>query len=258
MKFYPGFDIVPTKTPFGFTYGKTTFGPKVEIRTLDSIRKTLSNPNCSGPKEVYSIAMDVGDYADQEAIVGRNLLYGAVTYAIGSLGSEPIRSQGHIHAISASCGSSTPEVYEIWEGAAYIYMQEFVKKNPGRCYAIYAQVGDVVIVPPGWGHATISADCTKSLSFGAWCVRDFCFDYTKTREYGGLAWFPILGEQAIIWNKNERYQVETLEVRPPRTYGDFGIESGVPIYEQFKKNNDLFLFVAQPTIVKEKWEEFRP
>ncbi|MGL5042939.1 MAG: glucose-6-phosphate isomerase family protein [Culicoidibacterales bacterium] len=258
MKFYQGFDIEATTSPLGFTYGEKTFGPKVEIRTLDSIRANLKDPECQGPEKVYAIAMDVGDIADKAAIGARNLLYGAVTYASGSLGTEPIRSQGHVHAISPSCGSSTPEVYEIWAGAAYIYMQEFVETNPGRCFAIYAQPGDVVIVPPGWGHATISANREKPLSFGAWCVRDFGFDYTKTRLHGGLAWFPIIADKKIIWRKNNSYTVDEIEVRPTRTYEDFGIKSGISIYEQFKENPDLFLFVAQPQLVKEKWEEFRP
>lgn len=42
----------------------------------------------------------------------------------GIVGEEPVRSQGHIHVISPSCNASTCEVYEIWLGEAYIYMQE--------------------------------------------------------------------------------------------------------------------------------------
>ncbi|MGL5042905.1 MAG: glucose-6-phosphate isomerase family protein [Culicoidibacterales bacterium] len=258
MKFSPGFDIKPTKNPLGFTYGKDVFGPEVEIRTLASIRKNLLYPNCQGPEVVYAIAMDVGNMEDKHLMAKRNLLYGAVTYASGSLGVEPIRSQGHVHAVSQSCGMSTPEVYEIWTGYAYIYMQETVEDNPGRCFAVYAKPGDIVIVPPGWGHATISADVDIELTFGAWCVRDFGFDYTKTREHGGLAWFPILNGREIVWHQNPQYEVTTIEVCTPRSYSDFGIISGRSIYEQFKENPDLFLFVAQPQRAKRQWEEFRP
>ena len=60
MEFNPGFDIQPTTNPMGFRYGKTTFGPEVENRSLDSIRKSLLDPDCEGPDPVYSIAMDVG------------------------------------------------------------------------------------------------------------------------------------------------------------------------------------------------------
>ena len=100
---------ISKQEPFGFCYGKGVFGPEAEIRRLDDIRASLEDPGCTGPEAVYSISMDVGMEEDREEIEKRNLLYGAVTYAAGTLGREPVRSQGHIHAVSISCGSSTPE-----------------------------------------------------------------------------------------------------------------------------------------------------
>ena len=60
MNFYPGFDIEPVTDPMGFKYGSNVFGPPVENRSLDSIRKSLLDPACEGPGIVYAIAMDVG------------------------------------------------------------------------------------------------------------------------------------------------------------------------------------------------------
>ena len=37
-------------------------------------------------------------------------------------------------------------------------MQERAADDPGRCYAIEAGPGEVVVVPPGWAHATVSVD----------------------------------------------------------------------------------------------------
>ena len=182
--FDPGFDITTTRKPFGFLYGRETFGPDVEIRRLDDIRKSLLDPHCDGPEEVYAIAMDVGKNEHKKILIEMHLLYGAVTYAAGKLGSEPVRSQGHIHKQSEYAnGWSTPEVYEIWKGNAIIYMQESAEDDPGRCFAVYAKPGDIVIVPPGWPHATISADTEKPLTFGAWCDRDFGFDYDDLTFY---------------------------------------------------------------------------
>ena len=39
MAFHPGFDLWPTKEPFGFEYGQGVFGPEPEIRRLDDIRR---------------------------------------------------------------------------------------------------------------------------------------------------------------------------------------------------------------------------
>jgi glucose-6-phosphate isomerase, archaeal len=176
----------------GFQYGSNVFGPEVENRTLDSIRKSLRDPNCSGPDPVYSIAMDVGKKEHLPILKQHHLLYGAVTYAAGRLGEEPVRSQGHIHKVSSHSKWSTPEVYEIWSGLAIIYMQETAQDNPGRCYAVMASTRRCGDSTPNWAHATISANPLKPLTFGAWCDRDYGFEYDDVRAHKGLAWFPVI------------------------------------------------------------------
>lgn len=258
MKYNPGFNIIPTYNPLGFEYGQGGFGPIVENRTLEAIRQNLMDPQSQGPEIVYSIAMDVGNNQDKQAMLERNLLYGAVTYAKGTIGKEPVRSQGHIHAVSQSCGMSTCEVYEIWSGEAYIYMQQTAHDNPGKCYAVHAKPGDVVIVPPGWAHATIVADTNENLTFGAWCVRDFGFDYAEVRAHQGVAWFPVVEGNQIKFIANENYKKSELIIKEPRIYEEFQIEKGIPIYQQFVDNPDKFLFVSRPQIAMEIWENFIP
>jgi len=259
MKFNPGFIIQPTAQPMGFEYGPNVFGPKVENRTLDSIRKSLRDPQCSGPDPVYAIAMDVGKYEHLPILKKLHLLYGAVTYAAGRLGNEPIRSQGHIHRVSPLSGWSTPEVYEIWSGKAIIYMQETAEDQPGRCFAVIAHPGDVVIVPPNWAHATISSDPELPMTFGAWCDREYGFEYEAVRRHKGLAWFPVISENgAIEWHKNPNYLDCELIVKSPEIYLQFGIEPGKPIYSQFEENPLRFEFVPQPQNFSAKWKAFTP
>lgn len=257
--FNPGFEILPTSQPMGFVYGPGIFGPIVENRSLDSIRKSLLDPNCSGPDPVYSIAMDVGKSEHLPILKQLHLLYGAVTYAAGRLGEEPVRSQGHIHKVSPFSGWSTPEVYEIWSGKAIIYMQEKAEDQPGRCFAVMAGPGDVVIVPPYWAHATISADPETPLTFGAWCDREYGFEYDGVRAHNGLAWFPIISDNGNIeWLNNDNYLECELIMKSPEIYSQLGIEPGNPIYTQFEENPEKFGFVPRPQIVKEVWEGFVP
>ncbi|RLD11505.1 MAG: glucose-6-phosphate isomerase [Chlamydiae bacterium] len=252
-------NITSTTNPLGFTYGKNCFGPKPEIRKLDDIRQSLSNPNCDGPENVYAIVMDIGCKEDFNDLVARHLLYGAVTYAAGRLGDEPVRSQGHIHKISSFSGWSTPEIYEIWQGKAIILMQEFAEDNPGKCFAVEAGPGDVVIVPPYWAHATISADPTQPLTFGAWCDRDYGFVYDGVRKHKGLAWFPKLDKKGnIYWETNKNYESSKLIQKSPEDYKNLGLEKGISIYEQYKKENSRFDFVPNPILKKEVWENFVP
>jgi len=254
-----GFDIQPTTNPLGFNYGPGVFGPPCEFRSLDSIRPSLLDPQCAGPDPVYAIAMDVGTEDRREDLLARNLLFGVVTYAAGCLGNEPVRSQGHIHAVSQSCGRSTPELYEIWAGRAVILMQETAEDDPGRCFAVTAEPGEVVVVPPGWAHATISADPLQSLTFGAWCVRDFGFDYVGVRAHAGLAWFPKLEGGALDWIVNPRYLVRSQLIRKsPELYRNLGLRPGVPIWRQYLENPETVMWVPRPDRAENQWSEFVP
>lgn len=257
--FDPGLDVKWTTNPMGFSYGPGIFGPEVETRSLKDISGSLMNPDCNGPDIVYSIAMDVGKVAHRKLLESIHLLYGIVTYAAGKLGSEPIRSQGHIHKVSPYSGWSTPEVYEIWSGKAIIYMQEYADDDPGRCFAVYAGPGDVVVVPPYWVHATISADPDKPLTFGAWCDREYGFEYEGVRKHKGIAWYPLYNElNEIQWQPNPCYRKSELVCKSPSDYKELGIKKDQSIYRAFEENPDTFIFVPSPQVKEEYWQQFVP
>lgn len=251
--------ISPTTSPLGFTYGTGMFGPPPEFRTLAAIRPSLRDPLCAGPDPVYAIVMDVGLEVHRQILLDRMLLFGVVTYAAGRLGDEPVRSQGHVHRISSHSGWSPPELYEIWSGRAVIYMQEHAADHPGRCFAVHASPGQKVLVPPGWAHATISADPSTPLTFGAWCDREYGFEYAEVRARGGLAYFPLLSSAgALSFAANPKYRSSPLIEKSPRVYGEFGIDPAVPIYDQFAADPGKFQFISKPQLTQNLWENFTP
>lgn len=187
------------------------------------------------------------------------LLFGVVTYAPGRLGDEPVRSQGHVHRVSTHSGWAPPEVYEIWRGTAFVYMQERAADDPGRCFAIVARAGEIVVVPPGWAHATISADPETTMTFGALCDREYGFEYTEVRKRKGLAWYPLLARDGEIrWERNACYRTDGLEVRGPGDYSRLGLRPGVPLYKQTIDAPERLQWVSKPEIAAEVWKEFRP
>jgi len=258
-KFDPGLDIRFPSNTLEFSYGPGVFGPNLEYRTLDAIRQSLRDPNCNGPDPVYSIAMDVGRVEDLAELTKRMLLFGVVTYAKGKLGDEPVRSQGHVHAISPHCGWSTPELFEIWEGRAIIYGQEKSGDDPGRCVAIEAGPGDKVVIPPGWAHYVVNADMNAKLIFGAWCDRLYGFDYTQMRAHRGLAWFPLMDDKGKIkWERNPRYLSSKLNIREARDYPELDVPATTPIYECFRRAPESVQWVSDPGRFEELWHKFEP
>ena len=187
------------------------------------------------------------------------LLYGVVAYASGRLGSEPVRSQGHIHAVAPHCGWSTPEIFEIWEGRAIVYAQERATDDPGRCIAVEAGPGDHVVVPPNWAHCVVNADVNSIMVFGACCDREYGFDYRGVRAHGGLAWFPkILDDGHIDWEPNPRYVESPLSVRVARDYPELGLLPSTPIYEQFAREPERVQWVSDPSRFRSLWPVFEP
>jgi glucose-6-phosphate isomerase len=259
LEYDPELPLSLSESALAFEYGRGVFGPAAEMRRLDAIRPSLLDPQCSGPDPVYGIAMDVGRDTDRGLLEQRMLLFGAVVYAAGILGSEPVRSQGHIHAIAPHSGWSPPEIFEIWSGTAIIYAQERTEDHPGRCIAVLAQPGDKVIAPPGWAHCVINADPRRRMAFGAWCDRQYGFEYTKVRAHHGLAWFPVLTDSGeIAWQPNPHYLHSTLEHRGPRTYPELGLDTSRSLYGQFVDNPDAVMFVADPGRAADCWPTFSP
>ena len=240
-----------------FSYDEGVFGPRPEFRRLADIRWSLRDAECRGPDPVYSIVMDVGRREHCAELQRRMLLFGVVTYAAGQLGREPVRSQGHVHAIAPHCGWSTPELFEIWEGRAIIYAQESTDDDPGRCFAVTAGAGDKVVVPPNWAHAVINADPESPMTFGAWCDRQCGFVYDAIRAHHGLAWFPVLDDRRKIhWEPNPSYRPSDLAIRSTRAYPELSLNPHTPIYEQFATDPDSIQWVSEPARVAAVWAAF--
>jgi glucose-6-phosphate isomerase len=259
MPFDSGLAVRWCDTTRTFEYGEEVFGPEPEHRRLATIRASLHNPDCEGPDPVYSIVMDVGRKEHLAELHRRMLLFGVVEYPAGRLGNEPVRSQGHVHALSLHSGWSAPELFEIWEGRAIIYAQQHATDDPGRCIIVEANPGDQVVVPPGWAHCVINADPNARMIFSAWCDRQFGFVYDEVRAHGGLAWYPLLDDQdEIHWHPNPRYATASLSCHKARSYAELGLCESLPIYEQFARNQESVQWVSDPNRFATLWPSFEP
>jgi glucose-6-phosphate isomerase len=95
--------------------------------------------------------------------------------------------------------------------------------------------------------------------FGAWCDREYGFEYDEVREHGGLAWFPTFADSSsLTWEPNRNYFPSKLKRRKAREYPELGITSGIPIYELFALDAESVGWVSEPARFAGFWEEFEP
>ena len=259
--FDPGLEIAPAAEVLDFVYGKEVFHPAAsEHRFLHDVRASLSDPEAAGPDVLYAIAMGVGRRADETELQRRNLLFGIVLYEAGAIGEGPVRSQGHVHAVSPHNGWRAPELIEVWLGHAVVLLQEWAAGDPGRCYAIEAAAGECVVVPPGWAHAVINASRSQRMMFGAFCDREYGFEYGEVRARNGLAWEPrFTADGRLQWTQNELYPAPgQLTLRRARAYPELGLTVGVPLYKQYLNDPASVQWVSDPSARQELWKTFVP
>jgi glucose-6-phosphate isomerase len=255
----PALDVSLSESSLSFRYGPGVSGPDPEYRTLDAIRGSLLDPQCSGPDPVYGIAMDVARTKDMNDLKQRMLLYGIVAYAAGRLGQEPARSQGHVHAIAAHSGWSPPEIFQILQGQAIVYAQQSTDDDPGRCVAVTAGPNEKIVVPPGSAHCVINADPSQRMVFAAWCDRQYGFIYDGVRKHGGLAWFPVLDDRnRIHWRPNPTYRPSELTCHAARSYPELELDPNLSLYEQFLQKPDSLMYVSEPSRKADVWKDFLP
>jgi glucose-6-phosphate isomerase len=138
-------------------------------------------------------------------------------------------------------------------------MQEFAADDPGRCFAVTAGPGDVVVVPPGWAHGALSASQELPLTFGAWCDRDYGFQYDEVRARRGFAWYALLNNRGQLeWQRNPRYASRELIIGLPDSYQKLSLQKGVPIYTQFERNPETVQWVSEPARMSSVWPDFIP
>ncbi len=256
-----GIDLRFDRASFEIIYGDGVSGPTTEVRTLDDVRASLADPEADGPRNLYAIAMDVAKDTDRPRLEQEMLLLGVVAYNAGRIGDEPIRSQGHVHAVSPHSGWSPPELFEIWEGTAIIYMQESAEDDAGRCYAVTAGPGERVIVPPAWPHMVVNADLERPMVFGAICDRGYAgFEYREVRRHGGLAFFPKIDQAGVSWDRNHAYTAAELCLTSPRDYSDLlgDYPPGSAAYSAASEISGLFSFIPHPDRVADLWKGFVP
>lgn len=196
-------------------------------------------------RDMYYMFRDLArNDADLEAIKSHHLRYDITRIPPGMLGSEYIKTVGHYHPPVPGTDVSYPEIYQVLEGSAIYLLQ---KVEPGEedivldIAVIKADKGDLVLVPPGYGHVTINAS-DKTLEMANWVCRDFSSVYEPIKRLSGAAYFLL--KDGFV--KNPLYRdFPPIRYTAPLGIEELGLNSGEMMYELIY-NADRLRFLTAP------------
>ncbi len=156
-----------------------------DIRRMSDLREVLFD------KEWAEKAEDFDAYYMYRGVDERdNLRYDITVIPFNMFGSEFPKTKGHYHP------QGYGEIYTVLKGKA-IYLIQTVSD----VYAIYANKGDVAVIPPGSGHITINPG-EGELVMANWVSPEFSSDYGPIIEKeGGCYFYTKEG-----WVRNENYE----------------------------------------------------
>lgn len=196
-------------------------------------------------KETYYMFRDLAkNEADFELIKAHHLRYDITVIPPGMLGSEYTKTVGHYHPLVPGTDISYPEIYQVLEGSATYLLQKVEHEEEDIVLdvaVIKAEKGDIVIVPPGYGHVTINAS-EKTLKMANWVCRDFSSIYEPIKRLCGASYFLLKDGFA----KNTLYRkVPPIRYVKPLNNDKLGLKPEEDMYKLINKLEKL-RFLTNP------------
>lgn len=190
-----------------------------DIRYGSEIQAVLADPACPCDGPVYEMYRGVcRNESDQQWLDTHQIRYDVTRIPARTLCREWIKTKGHYHP-RAPDGLSYPEIYEVLEGNAYYLLQ---KKDLTDVALIRAEKGDLVLIPPGYGHVTINPS-RETLTMANLVSSAFASDYRPYEEMKGGAYY-LFSDETI--RRNPAYPADI----PPIRIVD---ATGIPLPEPF-------------------------
>ncbi len=113
------------------------------------------------------------------------------------LGQEFVKTKGHAHT------KTYGEVYIVLAGQALYLLQKYANNKIEDVYAVKAKRGEVVVVPPYYGHITINPSKKETLKEANWVCKNCENVYDSFLEKQGACYYFV--ERG--WIKNKRYGI---------------------------------------------------
>lgn len=225
---------------------------KPSIRHLSEMKELLFDQKWAknaSDLELYYMYRDLSENdQDKEKIIQAELRYDITVIPGLMLGKEYNKTAGHDHPLVPNTQITYPEIYQVLEGKVIFLIQDSEKDQIKDIYAIKAQTGDRIIIPPNYEHLMINPN-QKQIKTANWVCREFGSNvYKPFRSKHGFSYYAIKNEQGQIeWVKNKNYfQVPELKFKEPNLYlEELQIEKHIDMY-QLVNNLEKLDFLKNP------------
>ncbi len=176
---------------------------KADVRMLSDLKDVLYDQKWFEQSEDMPVYyMYRGLYKNREdktLMDSYHLRYDITVIPPLMLGEECVKTAGHYHPLIDEQTLSYTEVYQVLEGEAQYLLQKSEDGVAEDVVLIHAKAGDVVIIPPNYGHVTIN-NSNDVLKMSNWVSSSFTSIYEPVRELKGAAYYFLEG--GMIKNPN--------------------------------------------------------
>ena len=165
-----------------------------DIRHINDMREVLYDKawaKNAGNSELYYMYRGIEEK--------NGIRYDITMVPANMLGQEFVKTKGHYHV------GAYQEIYTVLSGEAIYLLQ---KKQHGSddeledTYAVTCKKGDVLIIPPDYGHITINPSATEELKMANWIFGECKSDYSLFEKLQGACYYYT----KTGWVKNAHYK----------------------------------------------------
>jgi len=177
-----------------------------DIRSCEELLSVLADPDCRCKGPVYEMFRGLSQTEeDKKWLYEHQIRYDVTRIPGREICGEWVKTKGHYHP-KAPDGASYPEIYEVLEGEALYLLQ---KQDLLDIILVTARKGDLVLIPPEYGHITINPS-KETLLMANLVSSAFSSEYLPFEELQGAAYY-LLSYGRI--EKNPRYTGEVAPIR---------------------------------------------
>jgi glucose-6-phosphate isomerase len=177
---------------------------------------------------------------DREWLHEQSIRFDITVIPPRDLCGEWMKTKGHYHPESPS-GTGYPEIYEVLGGEAHYLIQT---RDCADVVMVAATAGDIVVVPPGYGHVTINPSRTEVLQMANLVSSSFQSDYLPYENLRGAVFYEMISGAFV---KNPLYPQKP-RLRIVRAGHIAGVMDTVtdPLYDLVERQAPVLGFLNNP------------